>query len=61
MKKSNGVPELIVIHERSKRQTVELCGHEHQGLRCGLMKDHIESHECLTLEGPARWLSSKAS
>lgn len=61
MKKSDGIPQLIVIEERSKRQTVELCGNESQGLRCGLAKGHPGFHECLTLEGPARWTISKAS
>lgn len=53
--KSNAVPELIVIDERSKRQTVELCGDEGQGVRCTLLKGHPGTHECLALRGPVRW------
>ena len=57
----DGVPELIVVDEWSKRETVELCGDPMEGLRCMLLKRHAGMHECLANRGPARWLSSKAS
>ncbi len=53
--RSDAVPELIVIDERSRRQTVELCGDEREGLRCTRMKEHDGSHECLGLKGPVSW------
>lgn len=63
MKTTNdGVPQLIVIDERSKRTTAELCGDQAQGLRCTLSKGHVGPHECLaTRHGPTRWESDKAS
>lgn len=61
MKKSDAIPELIVIDERSKRETVELCGDESEGLRCTLTKGHIGWHECLAMEGQARWQRPRAS
>ena len=61
MTKNDGVPDLIIINERSKRETLELCGDELEGLRCMLIKEHPGEHECLANKGTARWLSSRAS
>ncbi len=61
MRRGDAIPGLIVIDERSKRQTIELCGDEQQGLRCMLQKGHADMHECLANTGPMRWASSKAS
>lgn len=59
---SDAIPELIVIDERSKRQTTELCGDAaRQGLRCTLTKGHLGPHECLAVRGPMRWETSSAS
>jgi hypothetical protein len=59
---SDGVPELIVMDERSKRSTAELCGDQAQGLRCTLTKGHAGPHECLAIRfGPTRWETNKAS
>jgi hypothetical protein len=57
MKTTNdAVPQLIIMDERSKRTTAELCGDEAQGLRCTLTKGHVGPHECLaTRLGPTRW------
>lgn len=56
--RSDAVPQLIVIDERSKRTTAELCGDQAQGLRCTLTKGHAGPHECLaTRLGPTRWES----
>ena len=59
--RSDAIPELIVIDERSKRQTAELCGDEADGLRCTLTKGHLGNHECIALRGPQRWESMQAS
>lgn len=59
--RSNGVPELIVCDEWSKRETLELCSDPMDGLRCMLVKGHAGMHEGLGTQGPARWPSSKAS
>ncbi len=61
MKPSDGVPQLIDVDERSKRQTAELCGDEQQGMRCMLVKGHPGMHESLAITGPAQWLSARAS
>jgi hypothetical protein len=59
---NDAVPELIIIEERSKRTTAELCGDQAEGLRCTLTKGHLGPHECLaTRRGPTRWESFKAS
>ena len=58
----DAVPELIVVDERSKRVTAELCGDwAAHGLRCTLTKGHFGEHECLALRGPTRWDPGKAS
>jgi hypothetical protein len=58
---TDGVPELIVIEERSKRTTAELCGDQAEGLRCTLTKGHLGAHECLaTRLGPTRWERDRA-
>lgn len=60
--KSDAVPELIIIDERSKRTTAELCGDQAEGLRCTLTKGHPGPHECVaTRLGPIRWETNKAS
>jgi hypothetical protein len=59
--RNDAIPELLVVDERSKRQTTELCGDRDHGLRCTLTKGHLGKHECLALRGPQRWESSKAS
>jgi hypothetical protein len=66
MKTTNddGVPQLLILDERSKRTTAELCGNqpEGHGVRCTLTKGHIGPHECLaTRRGPIRWEADKAS
>jgi hypothetical protein len=58
---SDGIPQLILVDERSKRQTAELCGNEGPGLRCTLTKGHVGPHECLAVRGPMRWSQSRAS
>lgn len=60
-KASDGVPELVVENERSKRSTTEFCGDSQDGYRCMLLKDHTGMHESLMNEGLARWPSSRAS
>ena len=52
---SDGVPELIVEHERSKRTTTEFCNEQHAGYRCMLLKGHAGAHECIASKGIARW------
>lgn len=62
--RNDAVPELIIIDERSKRTTSELCGDQAEGLglRCTLTKGHVGPHECLaTRRGPTRWERIKAS
>jgi hypothetical protein len=59
--KSDAVPELIILDERSRRQTAELCGDPAHGLRCTLLKGHTGTHECVALRGAISWESSKAS
>jgi len=61
MTRDDAIPELILIDERSKRDTTELCGNEQHGLRCMLMKGHPGLHECLATSGPTRWQSAAAS
>ena len=61
IKPSDGIPEPIVVNERSKRVTAEFCNAEHDGYRCMLPSGHAGMHECLAYEGIARWTSSRAS
>jgi len=61
MTRNDGIPELIVIDERSRRETIELCGDEQQGLRCMRDKGHDGPHESLANAGRSRWLSERAS
>jgi hypothetical protein len=61
MKRSDGIPQLIIVDERSKRDTVELCCDEQLGLRCVLEKGHTGMHESLVNAGRTRWESAKAS
>jgi hypothetical protein len=60
--RSDGVPRLIILDERSKRTTSELCGDRADGLRCTLTKGHEGSHECVaTRLGAIRWDSGEVS
>jgi hypothetical protein len=59
-KLSDGIPEPLVINERSKRTTTEFCNEQQEGYRCMLLKGHAGMHECLAYEGIARWASSPA-
>jgi hypothetical protein len=60
--RNDAIPQLILIDERSRRETAELCGDEADvGLRCTLTKGHLGPHECLAIRGPMRWHASKAS
>lgn len=52
---SDGVPELIVFDERSKRKTVEFCVDERDGFRCMLVKGHDGMHEAVANVGSVRW------
>ncbi len=61
MKRNDAIPELIVIDERSRRETIELCNDEQDGLRCTLEKGHAGLHECVAYQGKTRWPASKAS
>ncbi len=58
MRRGDEIPELMVIDEHGKRDTIELCGDEQQGLRCMLTKGHDGMHECLANPQPMRWMSS---
>lgn len=60
-KLSDGIPEPIVIGERSKRATTEFCHDQQEGYRCMLHKGHAGTHECLANEGLTRWPASRAS
>jgi hypothetical protein len=51
----DGIPEMILIDERSKRATRELCGDQREGHRCILNKGHEGVHESLATQGVARW------
>lgn len=50
----DAIPELLpeTMHTR---KTVELCGKDHDHMRCTRTKGHDGQHEALTLEGPRRW------
>lgn len=61
---NDAAPQLIILDERSKRTTAELCGDQPEGLyvRCTLTKGHVGPHECLaTRRGPISWDAQKAS
>jgi len=60
-KPSDGIPEPIVVNERSKRVTTEFCHDQQEGYRCTLHKGHEGMHESLAKTGIARWPSSQAS
>ena len=51
---SEGIPEPLLELQRTSK-TVELCGEEHERLRCMRRKGHDGPHECLGLSGPIRW------
>ncbi len=55
MKHDPAVPELIIVDERSKRQTLEFCGAEREGLRCMLTRGHDGMHESVARKGRTRW------
>jgi len=58
---TDAVPQ-VILYERSKRTTTELCGDQAQGLRCTLTKGHAGAHECLATHlGPTRWETTKGS
>ena len=59
-KHSDGIPEPIVISERSK-PTREFCTEQQNGHRCMLIKGHAGMHESLANAGIARWGASTAS
>lgn len=61
MQSRDAVPESVILDERSKRDTIELCGDEHGGLRCMLTKDHTTAHECLANGGVTSWPLLRAS
>jgi hypothetical protein len=52
---SDGVPELILVDERSRRKTVEFCVDERDGYRCMLVKGHDGMHEAVANVGSVRW------
>jgi hypothetical protein len=55
MKKlSDGIPEPIVISERTK-PTREFCAEQNAGRRCTLVKGHSGMHESVASAGIARW------
>ena len=51
---SEGIPEAFLELQRTSK-TVELCGKEHERLRCMRTKGHDGDHECLGVRGPIRW------
>ena len=59
-KHDDAAPEPILFDERSKRQTVELCGDSAGGLRCTLLKEHTGPHECLATRGPMQWDTARS-
>lgn len=50
----DAIPQLLLEPFQTKK-TVELCGHEHEHMRCVRTKGHDGPHESLSLDGPARW------
>jgi hypothetical protein len=49
-------------HDEEKvdeRKTKELCGHEHNGLRCMRSKDHQHEHAAYTAAGAVTWERSR--
>jgi hypothetical protein len=57
---NDAIPELITSDERTKRDTIELCGNEHKSLRCMLARGHEGMHECLATTGDVRWWPLRA-
>ena len=56
MSLDDAIPEPVLLDERSKRRTTELCGDDHDGYRCMLLKGHAGLHEAIANVGPVRWL-----
>ena len=56
---SDGVPEPIMVSERSKRTTTEFCNDQQDGYRCMLLKGHSGTHVCIGSGGVSRWPSSR--
>lgn len=50
----DAIPELLPEPQHT-RKTVELCGEDHDRMRCTRTKGHDGQHESLTLDGPRRW------
>ncbi len=50
----DAIPEPLPEISHTKK-TVELCGHEHDRMRCTRTKGHDGRHESLSLEGSRRW------
>lgn len=59
-KLSDGIPEPIVIGERTK-PTKEFCTEQNEGRRCMLVKGHAGMHESVASAGVSSWPSSSAS
>ena len=57
----SGVPEAVLVDERSKRKTTEFCVDAHDGHRCMLVKGHSGMHEAVGKVGAMRWLSDVAT
>ncbi len=52
---NDAVPELILVDERSKRKTVELCVDERDGYQCVLVRGHEGMDEVVATVGSVRW------
>jgi hypothetical protein len=50
----DAIPELLPEPQHT-RKTVELCGSEHDRLRCARTKGHDGQHQSLALDGPHCW------
>ncbi|MGE5181546.1 MAG: hypothetical protein ACM31C_05775 [Acidobacteriota bacterium] len=50
----DAIPELLPDISHTKK-TVELCGHEHDRMRCTRIKGHDGLHESLSLDGARHW------
>jgi hypothetical protein len=57
-KSSDGIPEIMMSSDRSRRTTAEFCNEQHEGARCMLPKHHVGAHECLENKGLTRWTST---
>ncbi len=59
--RDDAIPQLIVIDERSKRETVEFCIARRDQHRCMLVKGHDGSHEALAKAGVVRWIEAESA